>query len=52
VPTSGNPPVKRRRDAKVALLPDFSGKCDIMRIPNDASLRALLLHCDRLRIMV
>jgi len=26
------------------------GKCDIMRIPDDASLPPLLLHCDRLRI--
>ena len=39
-------------DAKAALLPDFPGKCDIGRVPDDASLRAPLLHCEGLRIMV
>jgi hypothetical protein len=52
VPTSGNPAVKRPRSAKSALLPDFTGKCDSGMLAGDASLRALLLHCDRLRIMV
>jgi hypothetical protein len=52
VRTSGNPPVKRRGGAKAALLPDFTGKCDARVIGEDASLNAVLLHCERRRIMV
>src|SRR5258708_33879289 len=52
VPTSGNPPVKRPRSAKLALLPDFAGKGDSRIIAGDQSLGALLLHGESLGIMV
>ena len=37
---------------KVVVPPDSTGKCDIQRLAGDASLTAVLLHCERLRIMV
>jgi hypothetical protein len=52
LPTSGNRPVKRVKGTKMALLPDFSGKCDSGRCGGGGSLGAALLHCERLRIMV